>query len=204
MDPSDEDSRLLDRSIRDRNETALKRLLYQVGTECERFVATLIPTEFRSLISAEDVVQNARFRALLKLHQFHGTTYAEFMTWFRRLASNLLRSEIRHWEAKKRGGERLQVKPAAEPPSLDELSTGGPSPRQHIERKEVIHAVRANLENLPTTQRQAVRLHHLDSYSIAETAEQLGESPTRIRVLLARATKAMKYALGSSSKWFSR
>ena len=205
MNPSEEDSKLLERCMRDRYDNALTRLVYEAGTRCEPFVAAKIPKEYRSLISAEDVAQIARTQAMMKFDQFQGSTYTEFFNWFQRIASNLLTSEVRRLRAKKRGGDRRNSKKAKRPMhELDDLSAHGPSPRNNAERDEAVYAVQANLDKLPTTQRRAIRLHYLESRSIAETAKRLGKSPSRIRQLLLRGIKAMKHALGNSTNWFSR
>lgn len=181
---------------------ALTRLLYEVGARYEHYVETQIPSDFQSLISAEDVIQSARASAMQQLDDFRSDSPGGFMLWFKRIAENSLKSELRRLRAAKRGGGRLRLN--SEDIAIYEAQ-GGQARKagESLERDEVIVAVRMNLDELPTPQRDAIRLHHIESRSLAETAERLGKTPGKIRGLIERAKKTMKGAMGNTSKWFS-
>ncbi len=185
------------------SQIALTRLLYLAGSRYDRHVDTRIPDNFRSLISAEDVIQIAIASSLEQIESFRSDSVGAFMLWFKRIAENSLQSEIRALRAKKRGGE---LKGAASNPDFDvsqpQMRNGMPG--EKLEREEVLVAVRMNLGHLPTMQRNAIRMHHLESKSISETAETLGTTPGKIRGIIERAKKTMKRAMGNTSKWFSK
>lgn len=184
------------------SQDALTRLLYLAGSRYERHMQARIPDNLRSLISAEDIIQIAMASALDEIESFRSDSLGAFMLWFKRIAENSLQSEVRALRAKKRGGAK---KGAASNPPLDacESPTKDGLPGEKLEREEVLVAVRMNLDDLPTTQRNAIRLHHLESKSISETAETLGKSRGKVRGIIERAKKKMKSAMGNTSKWFS-
>lgn len=198
------DSSLVERAKRG-SATALTRLLYEAGRESEAAIMSRIPSEFRSLISADDVIQIAGTHALQQIQSLESNCPATFLAWFQRIAENALHTEVRVLRAKKRGGDlrRLsETNPSAF--AFEDLCDDVPTPRQKLEREEAILAVKTNLNDLPTTQRNAVQLHHIESCSVAETAQRMGKSPSAVRALINRAKRAMKIAMGGSTKWFSR
>jgi RNA polymerase sigma-70 factor (ECF subfamily) len=71
-----------------------------------------------------------------------------------------------------------------------------------MERKEVVHAVQANVDDLPSDLRNVLRLRYFEGRSVEETAQQMQRTPGAIRGLLHRAKVALRSALGRSSKWF--
>ena len=194
------DSSLIQR-VRRGDHRALQRLIYDVGTRAEPDIQKKIPAKYRSKVSAEDVVQIARTKAVQQLSKCDALDDEQFYWWFSRIALNTLYSELRHLGAQKRGGSKHMEKEVHE---VAELSARGDSPQRQLEQEEVLHAVKSGLDELPTTQRNVVRLYHLNSFSVAKTAEQLGHSPGRVRNLLKQATERMRRLLGDSTNWFSR
>lgn len=196
------DSSLVERAKRG-SSTALTRLLYLAGTRYETVIAKKVPKDFRSVVEADDIIQIARTRALKQFCNFESDDPNAFLKWFRMIAENALQTEIRALRAMKRGGNCQRVNETYASFLIEELSSDTPSPRQTIERDEIILAVKSNIDGLPTTQRKAIRLHHIDDRSVLETAEILGKPPGTVRGILDRAKKTLKRAMGNSSKWFS-
>jgi RNA polymerase sigma factor (sigma-70 family) len=62
--------------------------------------------------------------------------------------------------------------------------------RAHDERAEVLDTLRA----LPSAQRAALVLHHVDGLSVRETAALMGRSPAAVESLLARGRERFRAA----------
>jgi RNA polymerase sigma factor (sigma-70 family) len=87
---------------------------------------------------------------------------------------------------------------------VEHLSDHGSTPSGHAARNEAVQAVRVGLAGLPSAQRKAIKLHHLDGRSLDETAAEMERSPGAVRGLLQRARQSLRQSLGRSSRWFSR
>ena len=73
-----------------------------------------------------------------------------------------------------------------------------------LARDEAVRAVQVAVAVLPSDQRAAVALHHLQGQSVEATAAKLCRSPAAVRGLLQRARKSLRELLGRSSRWFER
>jgi RNA polymerase sigma-70 factor (ECF subfamily) len=87
---------------------------------------------------------------------------------------------------------------------VEQLSDHGSTPSGNAARQEAVRAVQVGLAELPSAQREAVMLHHLDGRSVDETAAAMDRSPGAVRGLLQRARQSLREALGRSSRWFPR
>lgn len=202
-DDSKIDDTLVERAKRG-NTRALLALVYVAGTRYTSFINARIPNDCRSVISAEDVIQNARFTAFREIAKLQSASAPGFMAWFKRIVENSLNTEVRALQAKKRGRNRtFNSTNQSSSESFESHEAKELSPSQKLELEEVLVAVQSNLNDLPTTQRNAVRIHHLESRSLSETAKQLGTTPGKIRGIIERARKQMKRAMGRTSKWFT-
>jgi RNA polymerase sigma-70 factor (ECF subfamily) len=128
---------------------------------------------------AEEIVQETFAAALVGLRRYDGR--ASFETWLRGIAHNLVR---RHWRTRFRRGrayDRLEQM-AAEPPG---------SPREDPEQSHVqdrrAEVLRAVLETLPESMREAFVLCDVQGLSAAEAAERLGITEGNVRVRASRA-----------------
>ena len=74
------------------------------------------------------------------------------------------------------------------------------SPSQAFSRKGKQMRLAAAMEELPETQRQALKLRYVDGLSTAEVAEQLGKSHGAARVLLSRTVQQLRDKLGAEEK----
>jgi len=130
--------------------------------------------------AAEDVVQNAFFRAHRALEGFRGD--ASLDTWFYRI---LVREVQRHqrW----RGLRRLfAADPAQAERAPDPHPTADPALRRRIGRA---------LERLSPGQREVFVLVHLEELSVAETAAVLGKAVGTVKSHLHRALASLRVEL---------
>jgi len=127
--------------------------------------------------TAEDVVQNAFFRAYRGLGAFRGE--ASLDTWFYRILVREVQRQ-RRWQGVRR---LFWADPEAAPPAVD------PSPRRDPGLRRRIAAA---LERLSAGQREAFVLVHLEELTVAEAAEVLGKAVGTVKSHLHRALGALR------------
>lgn len=131
---------------------------------------------------AEEVAQDAFVRVFRSLDTFRGE--AEFSTWLHRIVVNLSLNRIRHMRRKK---ERVIAMTDTDTPVADavpemaEIDLAG-----HIERA---------LHELPTLQRAAVILRHVDGLSTKQVSAILRCSEGTVKTHLFRGLEKMKKRL---------
>ena len=136
---------------------------------------------------AEDLVQEAFARALVRLPEFDGRS--SFSTWLHGIAVNVVRN---HWRARRNtenAHERLRNINAAREAAM----TPGMDHAHLCKRKaEVVYAI---LETLPEHIREAFILRDLEGCSPAEAAARLGISPGNLSVRASRARERIRREL---------
>jgi RNA polymerase sigma-70 factor (ECF subfamily) len=130
--------------------------------------------------TAEDVVQNAFFRAHRALAGFRGD--ASLDTWFYRILVREVQRQ-RRWQSLR---SWFAVDPEVAPPPLDARPVSDPGLRRRI-----AHA----LERLSAGQREAFVLVHLEELTISEAAEVLGKAVGTVKSHLHRALVALRAEL---------
>lgn len=128
---------------------------------------------------AEEIVQETFAAALVGLRKFDGR--ATFEAWLRGIAHNLVR---RHWRTRYRRGRAYD---RLEQMTPDQMRSPRTDPEQsHVQdrRAEVLRAV---LETLPESMREAFVLCDVQGLSAAEAASRLGISEGNVRVRASRA-----------------
>jgi RNA polymerase sigma-70 factor (ECF subfamily) len=152
--------------------------------------------QVRGKLDASDVVQEALLQAHKNAGQFRGHTEAERVAWLRRILATTLAGALRKFATRARdlANERsLQAALDESSARLEQwLALDQSSPSQRASRTEQLVLLADALLQLPEEQRQAVELHHLQGYSVAEVAEHLGKSKAAIAGLLFRGLKQLR------------
>jgi RNA polymerase sigma-70 factor, ECF subfamily len=130
---------------------------------------------------AEDVMQDAYFRAYEHLGQFEGR--AAFSTWLTRIA--LYEALAR----KKRRGryDELDAIEESKGDSTMILKSGKPDPEQNVAQSELRGLLENAIEGLPEDFRTVVMLREVEEMNVAETAATLGVSESLVKTRLHRA-----------------
>jgi RNA polymerase sigma-70 factor (ECF subfamily) len=127
--------------------------------------------------TAEDVVQNAFFRAYRGLSNFRGD--AALDTWFYRILVREVQRQ-RRWQGLRR---LFWADPETAPPPVDPRPSRDPALRRRIA---------AALERLSPGQREAFVLVHLEELTVAEAAQVLGKAVGTVKSHLHRALRALR------------
>ena len=165
-----------------------------------------IGTRLSARVGAEDVVQETFLKALQGFDQFAGTTEPEFSAWLRTIYANELRDLLRkHGLAEGRDAALERTLCGGdESASLiwNEPAASQSTPSQRLIKAEKALRLAELLQALPKSQRDAVRLRHLEGWPLDKIAAELGRSVAATAGLIKRGLKALRAAMSSES-WLS-
>ena len=132
---------------------------------------------------AEDIVQNA----LISIHRGRHTYRPErpFGPWMRTIVRHCVIDSFRQ------RGRRLNHEVHVESPEL----FAAPTEPDELERAELAAPLADALRALPSAQRQAVELIHLQGLSVAEAALRVGVTPGALKVRAHRGYRALRERL---------
>jgi RNA polymerase sigma-70 factor, ECF subfamily len=127
----------------------------------------------------DEIVQDTWLTAVRRVRAFD-PRQGSFANWLRGIAANLLRNHWRHHHH--RNGRMTDDHPIATPADSEMAK------QEQAER--IAHA----LAQMPERQEAVLRAKYLDSRTIAEIAEEWGETPKAVESLLTRARQAFREA----------
>ncbi|WP_406695374.1 sigma-70 family RNA polymerase sigma factor [Singulisphaera sp. Ch08] len=150
-------------------------------------------------LDPSDLVQLTLLRAHQSLDQFQGTQDWERAAWLRKVFATTTADEVKRYSRGKRNVklERSLLTALDETSTRLEhwLATEQSSPSQQALRQEQLVLLAEALAAMPEDQRQAVELHHLGGYSVADVGLQLGRSKAAVAGLLRRGLRGLRQRL---------
>ena len=151
---------------------------------------------WQAKLDPSDIVQQTLLQAHQARDQFRGHTTAERAAWLRQILARVLSNAVRDLSRDKRdlGRERsLEAALEASSARLEAwLAADQSSPSESVERHEQLLRLAEALAELPHDQREAVTLHHLQGWSLAELAKHLDRSESAVAGLLHRGFKKLR------------
>jgi RNA polymerase sigma-70 factor (ECF subfamily) len=154
----------------------------------------------RDKLDPSDLVQQTLLEAHAKREQFRGTTAPEQAAWLRQMLVHNLADAVRALHREKRDVKLERSLEAAIDGSSCRLAAWlaaeQSSPSQQAMHNEQLLRLADALPQLPDAQREAVILHHLQGWSLAELAGHLGRSEPAVAGLLHRGLKKLRELLG--------
>ncbi len=148
----------------------------------------------RNREDAEDVLQQALFKAYANIERFRGGS--RFYTWLVRIALNEALMKLR----KRRSGRQVSLDQLIETDdqSLVRKQTveWRDDPYKRYARRELQRSLQEAIENLDENSREVLLLRDIENYSTQETAEKLGVSMTTVKARLRRARTNLRSRLG--------
>ncbi len=157
--------------------------------------------KLRSKLDPSDVVQQTMLQAHQAFGQFRGTSEAELAGWLRQILARNLAAAVREMGRAKRHVGREQSLEAAVNESSARLEAfladEQSSPSVRADRNERVLRLAVAVAELPEAQREAVTLHHLQGWPLAEVARHLDRTPAAVMGLLHRALKKLRNRLES-------
>jgi RNA polymerase sigma-70 factor (ECF subfamily) len=185
---------------------ALKELLLAHHDLLYAHICRRFPPQLNSVAAAEDILQQTFVQVVESITTVKTRTAEGFAAWLRAVADSRLQQAIKDVNRKKRGGGwRRTTSGSGAGPSLSELARDtADTPARVAAGREAAQAIGTEMSELPSEQRQAIRLRFIEGKSLEETAAAMSRTPGAIRGLVHRAKAALRAALGRSSRWLTR
>lgn len=188
------------RAARDGDTAALGRLLDQYRAYFQILAARGIGIRLGQRFNASDVVQQTMLEACRDFVQFLGNGEPELVAWLERILQRNIAQLVRdHVATQKRaiGREHSRDAAAKSDPAYFEPAAEHSSPSQRAMRGEDAIRLARALAELPEDQREAVRLRHLEGWSLAEIAAHFDRSLTATAGLIKRGMQKLRDKLGA-------
>ena len=174
----------------------LETLLATQRSALVAMVAPRIPRHCRSLIAAEDVVQEASLEALASLAAFRPEGTDSLRRWVWRIARHRLSDLVKAQRRLKRAARtRADAARQDDAPSLDAVAATDASPSEATASGEDAAALRHALAGLPPAYRHALQLRYMEGLSFATAAARLGRTARAVQMLCNRGAKMLRSAL---------
>ncbi|HEY2975858.1 MAG TPA: RNA polymerase sigma factor [Pyrinomonadaceae bacterium] len=141
---------------------------------------------------AEDVVQEAYFRAYTHLDQFAGR--AKFSTWLTKIAVN----EALHRLRRSKRFDEIDSDPEFDEGSLEVFVDSGRNPEQKTSDQELRTLLEAAVDSLPENYKSVFMLRQIEGLNTTETAECLSITEENVKGRLFRARALLRQKLGET------
>ncbi len=150
-----------------------------------RFVRRIV----RNHMDAEDIVQQTHLRALRYLHQFAGR--CKFVTWLSRVAAN----EAFRYLRQQNRLEELPGTSHAGSRAVPILASPVRDPESLVRDREIRHALRSALAELPQQYRTVFLLREVGDVATEEIASSLMITCANVRLKLFRARRLLRRSI---------
>jgi RNA polymerase sigma-70 factor (ECF subfamily) len=204
---SEQRERELIESARSGDETALERLLLMHHARLCGDMAARLPAAAQSIVSVDDVVQEAYVVVFQEIAAFRPQGPGSFYGWIATIAGRKLLDALKAQRTLKRGGNVKRLNPQ-DPSSasaiewLEVLATYERTPSRSMAGREAIEAIQSAIGLLNPDYREALRLRYVEGLPVAEAAERMKRSPGALCLLCHRGLRQLEETLGSRSKFF--
>ncbi len=161
-----------------------------------------LDTRLRGRLDAADVVQVTFLEAQRDLPSFRGHQIEELLGWLRHiLRHNVSSAHQKHIYTQKRSaGREVSNSPTDSRPAITDLAPSETtSPSQRLMRDEAAVYLANCLEELPETQREALRLRYVEGNSLNQISTAMGKSEMAVAGLLKRGLQALRNKMVSDS-----
>ena len=200
------DDDLLSRAVEGDRE-AIVRLFERHGPAVRQGLAGRVPKRWRSVLSDEDVMQQAYADAFMDIGRFLSRSEQSFRRWLGMLARHNLQKAVRALEADKRGGNRRRVEPGGAERSFavlyEQVARTGSTPSRHVAGAEAKAALQDAIGQLPADYARVVVMYDLEGRPAGEVAEAMERSCGAVFMLRARAHRLLREVLGATGNFFT-
>jgi RNA polymerase sigma-70 factor (ECF subfamily) len=195
----------LDRMIQRAREDpeALGRLLEKYRSYLKILLKQHLSRKLAARCDASDIVQQTMMNAVRAFGQFRGSSEPEFSAWIKKLHANNLRDVLRkHVVSGKRAIQHEVRFDDGEDTATfywNEPSDPGSTPSKKAIHGENTLRLSELMESLPESQREAVRMRHLQGRPLAEIAKELDRSVAATAGLIKRGVAALRARMSEDS-----
>lgn len=161
-----------------------------------------LDTRLRGRLDPADIVQVTFLEAQRDLPAFRGHEIEELLGWLRHiLRNNVSSAHQKHLFTQKRSaGREIPNSPADSRPAFTDLvPSETTSPSQRMMRDEASVYLANCLDEIPETQREAIRLRYVEGLSLKEIADQMDKSEMAVAGLLKRGLQGLRQKMVSDN-----
>ena len=196
------------RSAQSIDNVTLQRLLLSRANRARGYIESKIPAKLRSLLSADDILQDIWIAAFRANSAFRGNEGEDFDRWLMTITNRKLVDALRIALAIKRGGKtpivgEAQVRRSSIVDLLARIASPQATPSRVTSAKEAVDAIGVALACLSNDRGSAVRMRHLEGLSVSEIATRMQRTIPAVHSLLYNGLRDLRSRLGSAEKFFS-
>lgn len=173
------------------DESALGELLEKHRAYLKLLTRRLMDQTDGGAIDESDVVQQTYVSALRGFAEFRGGSTGEFLAWLREIHRHTSIDAVRRTLAAKRGGDRRE-------PLVDDPLARQSTPSQRMMLDEQAVELASAVARLPPEQQEAVRLRHLEGWSLADIARRMNRTEAAAAGLVKRGMTALRQLMDNS------
>ncbi len=195
------DQQLLE-SAQQGNAEALGTLLENYRAYLTVLAQRYLDTRLSGRLDPADVVQITFMEAQRDLPSFRGHSIEELLGWLRNiLRNNVSSAHQKHLYTQKRSaGREVSNSPTDSRPAITDVAPAETtSPSQRLMRDEAAVYLSNCLEDLPVSQREALRLRYVEGCSLKQMAEKMDKSEMAVAGLLKRGLQALRHRMVTDS-----
>ncbi|WP_417847267.1 sigma-70 family RNA polymerase sigma factor [Thalassoglobus sp.] len=171
------------------DESALGRLLDTHRDQLRALAERELDYKIAARVDASDVVQQTFLSACKKVNDFQGKSEQEFVAWIYQIHRHNIQDLLReHLGAEKRNLRKERSNDFREVPSNHDQS----SPSQQAIKLEQSQSLAELIHQLPTDQKSAVQMRHLEGKTLEEIAAKLGRTSQAVASLLKRGLENLR------------
>jgi RNA polymerase sigma-70 factor (ECF subfamily) len=167
---------------------ALEELLARYRPNLRAFVEVRLDARLATRLDPSDVVQEAQLEVARRMDDFLRRRPMPFHVWVRKTAYERLLDLRRHHRRARRSVEREAALPDRSSLLLARpLLSGGPSPSQQLQARELAERVGRAVERLSEADQEVLLMRHGEGLPFEEVACLLGIEPDAARKRFGRA-----------------
>ena len=192
---------LLDEALKG-NADSLGELLEHYRAYLTVLAQRYLDNRLRGRLDAADVVQVTFLEAQRDLPNFRGHQIEELLGWLRHiLRNNVSSAHQKHIYTQKRSaGREVSNSPTDSRPAITDMAPSETtSPSQRMMRDEAAVYLANCLEDLPATQKEALRLRYVEGASLKQIAQAMDKTEMAVAGLLKRGLQSLRNRMISDS-----
>lgn len=175
---------------------------------CRAYVGVVARSQveswLRTKVDASDLVQQTLLEAHRALHEFQGTTEAEWCAWLKRILAHNAADFVRHYRGTAKRQARREVPLHAQRGDQSsytrDVAAVGESPSQMAMRREEEIVVADALGRLTDDHREVIMLRNLQRLPFDEVARRMNRTRPACQMLWMRAIKSLQEILGRGGR----
>jgi RNA polymerase sigma-70 factor (ECF subfamily) len=159
----------------------------------------MLDDRIQGRLDFSDVVQATFMEASRDFDSFRGESVESFLAWLRNiLRNNVATAHQEHLVTQKRSARRevrmgnATADPGSEVQLANILPAETSTPSQRIMRDEAAVVLATCLEQIPVTQREAIRMRYLEGMSLKEISRKMDKSEMAVAGLLKRGLQGLR------------